>query len=431
MWTKKILLIILVIETKNAVTQGIVGNPLLQAHPCTDNDKITLSFEPNLPPEEENQYHVYISIPISSHSKVYLKFDSEATVRLFDPSVARITPENAQFRIHFFKNADNLNFNVRGPVNGTIPYLTSVNINGVENCKNYTTGFLDYLISGYQDTAEVHLTVPDASCGRRKIQYTELITNGLETKPGDWPWHVALYRLENADIKYICGGTLMSKTFVITAAHCTTIRGSPVLPETLSVVLGKYNLIGGDISRQEKEVHEVIVHEEFTAKNLDNDISLLKLKTEVQFNDYIQPACLWFGDLQKKLPKGDIYGTVVGWGFDHTDRLSSQLRQATMPKVSESTCIKSNPVFFGKVLNNRKFCAGTLNGTSACNGDSGGGFTVFVPDSTSSNTDGAWYIRGIVSLSLSRKDIALCDPSSYVVFTDVAKYRGWVKKYVK
>lgn len=41
---------------------------------------------------------------------------------------------------------------------------------------------------------------------------------------------------------------------LLLAAHCASIRGVPVLPEILSVVLGKYNLIGGDISPQEREV---------------------------------------------------------------------------------------------------------------------------------------------------------------------------------
>lgn len=43
-------------------------------------------------------------------------------------------------------------------------------------------------------------------------------------------------------------------TDIFSAAHCVTIRGVPVSTELLNVVLGKYNLIGGDISAQEREV---------------------------------------------------------------------------------------------------------------------------------------------------------------------------------
>lgn len=55
-------------------------------------------------------------------------------------------------------------------------------------------------------------------CGRRQISHTGLITGGQPTKPGDWPWHVAIYRLKtsSSEQKYICGGTLISKTRVVT-----------------------------------------------------------------------------------------------------------------------------------------------------------------------------------------------------------------------
>lgn len=62
-----------------------------------------------------------------------------------------------------------------------------------------------------------------AKCGQRVVQHTELITNGLSTKPGDWPWHVALYRLKNtgSQQQYICGGSLISPTRVLTGKYST------------------------------------------------------------------------------------------------------------------------------------------------------------------------------------------------------------------
>lgn len=72
-------------------------------------------------------------------------------------------------------------------------------------------------------------------------------------------------------------------------------------------------------------------------------------------------------------------------------------------------------------------------GTSACNGDSGGGYHIFVPDTSgdsSANATGTWHVRGIVSTSVARQDAAICDPTHFVLFTDVAKYKGWVAKYM-
>ncbi|XP_047539224.1 elastase-1-like [Vanessa atalanta] len=414
---------------------AFVGNPLLAAYPCNDSTDITISFEPGLPPEEENTYFVNIRKKFPSSSKIVLKFDTEASVTLFDASFARITAskyESNTFNIHFYKPSNHISFTVKGLRQGTVPYFKSVNINTQEYCNKPLVGYLDRYIEGHRGHAESPITGPMTNCGRRKIEHTELIVSGAPTKPGDWPWHVALYKLDRSSIKYICGGTLISEHFVLTAAHCATSRGVKLLPEVLSVVLGKFNLIGGDVGTQEREVHQIILHDKFDYRHLDHDIALIKLKTEAVFTDYVQPACLWYDKAQEKLPTNEVLGTIVGWGFDISDSLSHQLNQASMPIVSENTCIKSNPLFYATVLNENKFCAGSGNGTSACNGDSGSAFQVFVPDvaKDTNKTNGAWFVRGIVSLTVSRTDVAICNPEYFVVFTDVGKYIHWINKYI-
>ncbi|XP_052749492.1 chymotrypsin-like elastase family member 2A isoform X2 [Galleria mellonella] len=354
----------------------LLVNPLVSAPPCKGYTNMYMEFEPGLPPDEENSYKVYVNEELPLYSQIKLKFDSEATIIL--------------------------------------------------------AVFDNYLV-GRKGTAHIGLSTPDDGCGRRKVVHTELIVNGQPTKHGDWPWHGAIYRLDSSSLRYICGGTLVSKTYVLTAAHCTTINGVAVLPEILSIIFGKYNLIGGDTDTQERKIHEIIVHAEFNHRKLHNDISLLKLKSEVTFNDFVQPACLWHLNAYKNLPFSTVYGAVVGWGFDHTDKLSPELRQTIIPMVSDSKCIKSNPDFFGKILNNQKFCAGYRNGTSACNGDSGGGFVIFVPDiqgDYSANATGSWFVRGIVSLAIARRDAAICDNTEYTLFTDIAKYGEWIENHM-
>lgn len=61
------------------------------------------------------------------------------------------------------------------------------------------------------------------SCGRRKIHHTGLITGGQPTKPGDWPWHVAIYRMKSSssEQKYVCGGSLLTTSRVLTGMDNT------------------------------------------------------------------------------------------------------------------------------------------------------------------------------------------------------------------
>ncbi|XP_050356447.1 CUB and peptidase domain-containing protein 2-like [Nymphalis io] len=278
---------------------------------------------------------------------------------------------------------------------------------------------------------------PDKHCGRRRIdrEHTELIVSGSASKSGHWPWHAAIYRNHRLSVQYICGGTLISKLLILTAAHCVTINEIPVNPERLGIVLGKTSLLTNEVTSQERKVYQVIAHDDFKKINLDNDIALLKLSTEVIYNNYIQPACLWLDTVYDQLDSYEITGTVVGWGIDQTDLLAKDLHEATVPIVPTLTCFSFNPVFYSNLLNEKKFCAGNANGTAACNGDSGGGYVVFVTDSKNPDfrveyATGAWYVKGIVSVIISRKGSSLCDTEAYTVFTDVAKYRDWILKYM-
>lgn len=65
-----------------------------------------------------------------------------------------------------------------------------------------------------------------------------------------------------------------------------------------------------------------------------------------------------------------------------------------------------------------------VSGTTACNGDSGGGL-VF-------EENGVYSIRGIVSLTQARPTDQgqFCKTDQYVVFTDVAKYLHWIEGIV-
>ena len=78
---------------------------------------------------------------------------------------------------------------------------------------------MDNYIRGYKDRAISSSKEPQGNCGRPKIVHTELIVNGASTKAGDWPWHVALYRIHHSEIKYICGGTLISNYYVLTGKY--------------------------------------------------------------------------------------------------------------------------------------------------------------------------------------------------------------------
>lgn len=121
-------------------------------------------------------------------------------------------------------------------------------------------------------------------------------------------------------------------------------------------------------------------------------------------------------------------GTVVGWGFDETGKVTEALTQAKMPVVSKETCIYSFPEFYSKFTTQKTYCAGFRNGTSVCNGDSGGGM-VFMKQGGSRYSP-VFQLRGLVSISVALQNESKCDATHYVVFTDVAQYLDWIRAVV-
>ncbi|XP_042143689.1 enteropeptidase-like [Ixodes scapularis] len=171
------------------------------------------------------------------------------------------------------------------------------------------------------------------TCGRRGVQDTvsERIINGTEATPGHWPWMVGLY---NAEDQFKCGGVLISRQFVLTAAHCYRNKNTTGY---LSARLGSTKKTNSTVHCQRnsgKNVHlersdRTVIHEDLEDQVIcmevdhvcvplqDNctlfmkDIALLKLKEPVNFTPYIQPICLP-EHCEEPPANASIY--VVGWG---------------------------------------------------------------------------------------------------------------------
>ncbi|CAG9831444.1 unnamed protein product [Diabrotica balteata] len=253
-----------------------------------------------------------------------------------------------------------------------------------------------------------------------------LITYGEPTREGDFPWHAALYHARGIDLTYICGATLITRFHLITVAHCVTrLKTQNALsPSSLMVYLGKYYLkVWSNPGIQDRQIEKIIVHQNYNSRTFQHDIAILKLLEPAEITNYVRPACLWEDDKNLESVIGK-QGTVVGWGFDESGRVTEQLTKAHMPVVSQETCIYSFPEFYSRFTSDHTYCAGFNNGTSVCNGDSGGGM-VF-PKRGSDPNNPIWEIRGMVSISVALQNQFRCDSSHYVVFTDIAKYLDWI-----
>ncbi|XP_037730505.1 serine protease 48-like [Drosophila subpulchrella] len=91
------------------------------------------------------------------------------------------------------------------------------------------------------------------------------------------PWLVTIRNTTN--LEFICAGTLINERYVLTAASCIK-KGTQLI-----VRLGEQNL---DTKYEDNIVAKAIVHR----SPEQNDIALLRLKTNVAYNNHTQPICI-------------------------------------------------------------------------------------------------------------------------------------------
>ena len=84
---------------------------------------------------------------------------------------------------------------------------------------------------------------------------SDRIINGHVVDYGDIPWQVFILIFDNGRSSY-CGGVLISKEHVLTAAHC--LKSSR--PENYVIRLGEHDLRGRDSGEVERSVVKIIQH---------------------------------------------------------------------------------------------------------------------------------------------------------------------------
>ncbi|XP_065079320.1 uncharacterized protein LOC135702217 isoform X2 [Ochlerotatus camptorhynchus] len=261
----------------------------------------------------------------------------------------------------------------------------------------------------------------DGVCSRVSPVLENRIGFGDYAMQGEWPWHGAMFVVED----YKCGCSLISEWFVLTAGHCV------FNPETnykfdlkrLRVVLGLLTLNEYQSHTREHKVKEIRVHPMFETGNHKHDIALLLLATAVEFNQQIHPIEVDFSKPPWIEKVAGNLGTVVGWGLTDADKVSNELMVAEMPIVRYAECIESDPHLFGLLVHGGMYCAGARNGTSVCNGDSGGGMYIF--------QNNGWILRGVVSFAAIRDGTNLCNLYSYAAFTNVPYYTEWIQSQMQ
>ncbi|NXJ72984.1 ACRO protein, partial [Rostratula benghalensis] len=134
------------------------------------------------------------------------------------------------------------------------------------------------------------------------------VVGGRDAQPGAWPWIVSIQQTGYAGWEHMCGGSLISAQWVLTAAHCFLKIRHDVM---WRVVIGVNRLSQMGPEVQVRNIQRLLMHEHYNNISQLNDIALLELDHPVQCSYYVQLACVPDASLRVSELK-NCY--VSGWG---------------------------------------------------------------------------------------------------------------------
>ncbi|EHB16935.1 Neutrophil elastase [Heterocephalus glaber] len=182
------------------------------------------------------------------------------------------------------------------------------------------------------------------------------IVGGHPARPHSRPYMASLQRLGG----HFCGGTLIARNFVMSAAHC--VNGLNF--RSVQVVLGAHDLRRRERTRQTFGVQRIFENG-FDPTLLLNDIVILELNGSARVNSNVQVARL---PAQGRGVQNQARCLAMGWGRLGTNRPAPSILQELNVTVVTSQCRRRVNVCTLVPQRRAGICFGDSGGPLVCNG---------------------------------------------------------------
>ncbi|XP_014250068.1 venom serine protease-like [Cimex lectularius] len=237
-------------------------------------------------------------------------------------------------------------------------------------------------------------------------KYRTRILGGVETRPDEWPMMAGILLMP--EMQHLCGGTIISRHHVLTAAHCLSDKmRKEIRHERIGVVVGVHNYTQIKPDRVLR-IRLLVLHPEYTFGKASPDLAILLIDTPLGDGKTVGPVCFSkrrVNPIHKKFKH-------LGWGVvsNKSNRTSDVLKMTTLKSVDLRSCQ------YGDLIarkNPFQICT-KQRGTSMCFGDSGGPLMWLDPST------GRYSLIGVASFARDN-----CLEAS--VSIEVYHFISWIK----
>ncbi|XP_059045154.1 brachyurin-like [Achroia grisella] len=230
------------------------------------------------------------------------------------------------------------------------------------------------------------------------------IVGGAITDISHVPFQVGLVINLRVILTSVCGGSVLSNTRVLTAAHC--YYDGVVSSTTITTVFGSNLLFSGGVRI---DTTDVAVHPNWNPLTISNDIAVIRV-TPVTFSNVIQPIALPSG-LTYTFERMHAYASGYGLTSDGGSiSLNQSLSSVTLPVISNGECLS----VYGNVIIDSTLCTSGNGGRGICSGDSGGPLATWIKATR--------FLIGVISFGAR----AGCEAGLPAGYARVTSYVPWI-----
>lgn len=243
----------------------------------------------------------------------------------------------------------------------------------------------------------------------------------------DEVWMALLgYKDSSSDaVQFLCAGSLIGESHVVTAAHCVNPALLQPKQFQLEVIrVGEKDLLSDTNCNesprprcippsQDFVPEDIIQHPSYDSNTFANDIAIIRLRTPIDFSafeGYAGPACLPPTSASADQLANPLSLFAVDWGLTRTP--TQFLRRYAVDLVDTKEC---------NTTHNDRLTAGQIcvrpESREACSGDGGSPLT--------SPSNGLYQLLGVQSIGVG------CDlPDIPIVYTSVSYHRDWIEEII-